>query len=328
MLSKESPLNQAGMMNQAGVMNQGRSMSPARLPGDKREISFFVSGIKHYENSYYSNSPSSFAALSLTGSACDLRCAHCDGILLRSMRDASSAERFIACVDKASDAGRSGLLISGGADRDGAVPILPRINEIAYAKEKGLKIVIHTGLIDRKTAFALKSARVDRVMFDVIASPDAIRDVYGISRTPDDYFQSMSYCTEAGLEVAPHIVVGLNYGRVDGEYEAIDMVRRAGAKILVLVILVPRHGTRMENTAPPKLSDVAEVFKYASDTLKNTSLALGCARPVSYAGELEKLAIDLGFKAIAYPHDEAIQYAEKQGLKTTFKEECCCLLSV
>ena len=309
-------------------MNPENSISRHRTEAHEEHkgvIGFAVSGIKHYENDFYKNSPSSFAALSVTGSWCGCSCAHCNRTLLPSMHDAGTAEKLRAVIDKLADSGCKGILISGGSDQNGAVPLLPAMEGIAYAKKKKLKVVVHTGLVDRETAFALKAAKADQILLDVIGSEKTIRGVYGINRTPGDFLQSMLYCREAGLELAPHLVVGLDFGRIEGEYNAVDMVRNAGAKSFVLVVLTPRRGTKMQNISPPPLAEVVKVFSYTADTLSNTRISLGCARPFEYSIELEKAAVDLGFDAIAYPHADTIQYAASIGFETFFFEECCCI---
>jgi len=290
-----------------------------------RKIGFSVSGIKHYENDFYKNNSSSFVALSVTGKRCDCNCAHCEGILLLSMQDASTTEKIINCVDKMTDAGCKGILISGGCDLNGAVPVLPCLKGIEYAKKKGLTVVVHTGLLDRETTLALKAAKVDKILLDVIGSEKTIRGVYGIDKTPKDFFQSMCHCREAGLELAPHLVVGLDFGRIEGEYKAIDMVRDIKAENFVLVVLSSRRGTKMHDIPPPPYNEVIKVFSYAADNLGNTNITLGCVRPFEYAIELEKTAIDMGFKTITYPHEETIKYAKQLGLETVFFEECCCI---
>ena len=291
----------------------------------KRAIGFAVSGIKHYENDFYKNSPSSFAALSVTGAFCECRCAHCDAKLLQSMADVEKNEKFISHVDKLVSAGCKGILVSGGSGLDGHVPLLSHIEGISYAKKKGLKVLVHSGLLDRETARALKSANVDQVLLDVIGSEKTIRCVYGIDKKPEDYFSSMLFCKEAGLEMAPHLVIGLDFGKIEGEYNAIDLIRRGEAENAVLVALVPKRGTRMADTPPPPFQEAARVLRYAAEQLKDSHLTLGCARPHSYSLELEKAAVDLGFDAVAYPHEETVSYAKGLGLKIVFFEECCSL---
>ena len=288
-------------------------------------IAFAVSGIKHYENDYYKNSPSSFAAFSVTGKKCECRCAHCDAGLLQSMADTDTPEKFISQVDKAAGSGCTGILVSGGSGPGGSVPLLPFVDGISYAKRKGLKVLVHSGLLDLKTAAALKSANVDQVLLDVIGSEKTIRSVYGIDRTPEDFLNSMLYCRNAGLEIAPHIVIGLDYGKIEGEYKAIDLVCRAEAENLVLVVLVPKRGTKMADIPPPPLNEVIDVLYYAVDNSITANIMLGCARPHVYSETLEKAAVDLGFSAIAYPHEKTVKYAKEQGLKVYFFEKCCSL---
>ena len=291
----------------------------------RRAIGFSVSGAKHYENDYYKNSPGSFGMLSVTGSRCDCRCAHCDGGILHGMMDADTVEKFVGCVDRLEARGCSGILVSGGSDIDGSTPVLSVIDGISYAKKRGLSVIVHTGLVEKKTALALKGAGADQVLMDVIGDADTIRGVYGLSKAPDDYYRSMLYCKEAGLVIAPHLVVGLDFGRVTGEFGAIDMVRAAGAEVFVLVVLSPKRGTVMQDTPPPALDDVLSVFRYASESLAGTSIMLGCMRPRRYSLELEMAAVDLGFAAIAFPHAETIRYAQGLGLRSFFYEQCCSL---
>ena len=292
----------------------------------KNTIGFAVSGIKRYENDYYINSPASFAAFSVTGAYCECRCAHCDAGLLRSMADVSTTEKSISRVDKVLNAVCTGILVSGGADSGGRVPLLPHMDGIAYAKSKGLKVLVHTGLVDQETAYALKAANVDQVLMDVIGSEKTINSVYGIDKKPEHYLNSLLYCKKADLKIAPHIVIGLDYGKIDGEYNAINLINRAEAENLVLVVLVPKRGTKMAAITPPPLMEVIKVLRYAADTCKNSKIMLGCARPHSYSTELEKAAIDLGFNAIAYPREETVRYAQELGLEAVFFEECCCLV--
>lgn len=294
----------------------------------RREIAFSVSGAKHYENEYYKNSPGSFAMLSVTGTKCDCRCAHCGGIILRGMPAAETNEKFISLVDRLTGKGCAGILVSGGSDTAGAMPVCSVIDGIVHAKKRGLKVIVHTGLVDKKTARALKEAQVDQVLTDVIGDVNTIRNVCGINKTPDDYLQSLLHCKEAELETVPHLVVGLNYGRVTGEFNAIDIIRRADAEVLVLVVLTPKRGTAMQSVKAPALDDVLSVFRYAADNFSGKGITLGCMRPHQYSPDLEKAAVDLGFAAIAYPHAETIRYARSLSIRSVFFEQCCSLVSI
>ena len=62
-----------------------------------RVIGFSVPGIKHYENDYHQNNPSSFAAFSVTGNKCSLHCSHCNGILLYVVNMYSVYAVYVVC---------------------------------------------------------------------------------------------------------------------------------------------------------------------------------------------------------------------------------------
>ena len=185
--------------------------------GFKPEIVFSVPGAKHYDNACYSNRPFSFAHLSVTGEACACRCAHCEGALLKTMIGAASPQAMRRVVDDLLKKGCRGILVSGGSDADGEVPLQPFAEAMGYAKRMGLKVLAHGGLIRRETAAVLKEAGVDQVLMDVIGDEATIREVCHLDRKPDDYLQSMLCCRDAGLNIAPHIVIGLHFGQIRGE---------------------------------------------------------------------------------------------------------------
>lgn len=291
------------------------------------EIGFSAPGVKHYDNSYYSNRPFSFAHLSVTGEACALRCAHCEGALLRTMIGTTCPEAMRRAVDKLLKKGCRGILVSGGVDPNGEVPLRPFAEAIAYAKQMGMTVLVHSGLIQRETAARLKEAGVDQVLMDVIGDKETIRQVCRLDREPGDYLQSMLSCRDAGLNIAPHIVVGLHFGQIRGERRALEMIREADPETIVLVILTPACGTAMAGIQPPVLEEAARIMATARILNPTTPITLGCARPPGrYKRRAERIAIDCGVNGIAYPDETTVDYAMSRGLKTVFSEECCSLL--
>ena len=61
---------------------------------------------------------------------------------------------------------------------------------------------------------------------------------------------------ESGLEWVPHIVAGLHYGTIRGEYEALDLIGRYNPAALVIVVITPLAGTPMANVTPPSPIEV------------------------------------------------------------------------
>ncbi len=295
--------------------------------GFKPEIGFSVPGVKHYDNHYYANRPVSFAHLSVTGEACALRCAHCEGALLKTMIGAACPEAMCRVVDRLLKKGCRGILVSGGGDSNGTVPLEPFVEAIGYAKQMGLKVLVHGGFIQRETAARLKEAGVDQVLMDVIGDENTIRQVCRLDRKPGDYLQSMLYCRDAGLHIAPHIVIGLHFGQIRGERRALEMIREADPETIVLVILTPARGTAMAGVQPPPIHEAAEIMATARILNPATPITLGCARPPGqYKRQAEMNAIDCGVNGIAYPDQTMVDYALSRGLKTVFSEECCSLL--
>ncbi|MBU1743855.1 MAG: radical SAM protein [Proteobacteria bacterium] len=291
------------------------------------EIGFFAPGAKHYDNQYYSNRPFSFAHLSVTGEACACRCAHCEGALLKTMIGAISPQAMRRVVDDLLKKGCRGILVSGGSDANGEVHLQPFAEVMGYAKRMGLKVLAHGGLIQRETAARLKEAGVDQVLMDVIGDEGTIREVCHLNRKPGDYLQSMLYCRDAGLNIAPHIVIGLHFGQIRGEERALEMIRQADPETIVLVILTPARGTAMAGIQPPAMDEVARIMATARILNPATPITLGCTRPPGkYKRRAERIAIDCGVNGIAYPDETTVDYARSQGLKTVFSEECCSLL--
>lgn len=291
------------------------------------EIWFSAPGAKHYENRYYSNHANSFVNLSVTGEKCACRCDHCDGKLLQTMIATPAPVTMRRVIDNLLDKGCRGILVSGGANAKGEVPLVPFLETMAYASQMGLKVLVHSGLINRETARGLKEAGVDQVLLDVIGDPETIRQVYHLNQQPDDYLRAMLFCREAGLNIAPHVVIGLHYGQIRGEKRALEMIRQAKPETIVLVILTPACGTVMEAIQPPPIEEVSEIIAATRVLNPSTPITLGCARPPGqYKRQVEIKAVDGGVNGMAYPDETTIAYARGKGLKTIFSEECCSLI--
>lgn len=290
-------------------------------------IWFSAPGAKHYENQYYSNHDNSFVNLSVTGETCACRCDHCDGKLLQTMIGVPTPITMRRVIDNLIDKGCRGILVSGGANAHGEVPLLPFLETMAYASQMGLKVLVHSGLIKRETARGLKEAGVDQVLLDVIGDPETIRQVYHLNQQPEDYLRAMLFCREVDLNIAPHVVMGLHYGQIRGERRALEMIRQAEPETVILVVLTPACGTTMAAVQPPSVAEVAEIMASARVINPYTPISLGCSRPPGqYKRQVEILAVDCGVNGIAYPDEATVLYAQNKGLQTMFSEECCSLI--
>lgn len=290
------------------------------------EIVFAVPGAKRYETEYYSNTPHRFASISLTGRWCALGCEHCRGQLLAGMLPATTPKALLALGQRLIEQGCEGALISGGADENGAVPLKSHLPAIARLKEWGLRIIVHTGLLERETAEGLKAAGVDQVLVDIVGDATTIRQVLHLDRPPEDYAATLALLRELEIPVAPHVVVGLHFGQLRGELAALEMIRLVEAVVVVLVVLRPLPHTPMADVPavdPQAVGRLAAVARLLNPTIP---LTLGCARPAGPVRiEIERQAILAGVNSIAYPDPATVRLAGELGLSISFVESCCTL---
>jgi uncharacterized radical SAM superfamily protein len=285
---------------------------------------FYAPGLRRYRTSEYAPAAGRFVSISVTGVSCALACDHCDAKVLEGMRPLEGANLFDLCAEVAARGAR-GVLVSGGCDRQGRVPLLRHVPDLVRARrELGLAIRVHPGLADEATAAALGRVGLDGAMLDVLGAEDTIREVYHLDVPVEEYERALGRLERHGVPLVPHIVLGLHYGKLLGEWTALEMIARHPPKLLVLVVLMPLYGTVMAATAPPPVGEIGEFFLTARRTLGDTPIALGCARPLGpVKKEIDRLAVDAGLTGIAYPAEGIVAYAEARGLTPVFHDACC-----
>jgi hypothetical protein len=291
-------------------------------------IELYASGLKRWQSSEWApTSARRFLPVSLTGTACALRCDHCATRMLEGMVTLGARRDLFATARELREHGTEGLLVSGGSGRTGAVPLEPHLGAIRRIREElGMRVVAHCGVATPQLAAGLADAGVDGVMLDIIGSRETIREVYHLDLTPADFERSLALLAERGLRVIPHIVLGLHWGRLIGEWEALEMIARQPVSALVLVVLAPLTGTPMARVAPPPLEDLSDFFALARARLPGTPVNLGCGRPPGqFKVALDRAAVDHGLNGIAYPAEGIVSYARERGLEPAFHEHCCSL---
>lgn len=290
-------------------------------------IHFHAPGLRQYETSEYRPEETArFVAISVTGSACALACDHCQMRVLQGMLPLPRREGglFDLCAELAAQ-GVRGVLVSGGCDRHGRVPLQPHMADLLRVRrELGMVIRVHTGLLDAETAAGLGQVDVDGAMIDIIGADATIRQVYHLDATVADYERSLALLDRHQIPAVPHIILGLHYGRFLGEYAALEMVARHRLRLLVLVVLMPLYGTPMAGVNPPSAEEIGALFRYARSRLPNTPIMLGCARPLGpLKATIDRLAVDAGLNGIAYPAEGIVGYARARGLVPRFHDACC-----
>lgn len=289
-------------------------------------IYFYAPSLKRYETSEFKNSSEpQLVPISVTGDNCALNCDHCKAEILKSMHHAKTGEELLKLGEYLSGKGTKGLLISGGSNRNGIVPLHEFIPAIKSLKERyGFKILVHTGLVDEDLARELSF--IDLAMLDIIGSEETIKQVYHLDAKVGDFENSLRYLCENNINVAPHVVIGLHYGKIKGERKALEIISRFQISSLVLVGLLPLPDTPMEGTEAPSPEDMAKIFTLSRLSFPNTPILLGCERSFDERIKTEKLAIQAGLNGIAYPSDGTVSFAKNLGLMPRFSELCCSLI--
>jgi lipoyl synthase len=292
------------------------------------ELTFSFPGTVSYHDNTLPLQKNRFSAISVTGSHCDLRCGHCKGKLLESMIPAENPQTFLQVAERLRLDGAHGILVSGGADQSGEVPLRKFIPSIRELKEKApqFKVIAHTGLVRREIAQELKEAGVDQILIDVIGDDDTIRNVYHLNKRVEDYEETLWTLKEMGHRLAPHIIIGHHFGELRGEWRALEMVTRVGVETIVLVILKALHASGKNHFKVPAPKETSRISAIARILNPDIPIRMGCIRPAHpWKAEMEKGFIDSGVNTIAYPLQGTVEYAKEIGLKTKFVEMCCSL---
>ena len=296
-----------------------------QFPGVTDRIRFYAPSFTYYSTSYYRSSPTDFPTISVTGSGCSLNCKHCGGLVLETMHPVKSSEELFELCARLKKNGAQGCLISGGCLPDGSVPISKFIDAVSKVKrDLGMTVLVHTGIIDETDAKMLAGVKVDSALIDIIGSDNTIREIYRLNVTVEDYSRSLKALQDSGIPFVPHVIVGLHYGKLEGEYHALRMIRDCKPSALVVIAFMPIRGTEMERVKPPEPAEIAKVVACARLMFPHTPIALGCMRPKGeHRVQTDILAVKAGVDAIAFPTEEAINFARLHGRTAAFSPMCC-----
>jgi uncharacterized radical SAM superfamily protein len=305
-----------------------KSLSTARSISWKnfgKKIRFYAPSFIHYKTSHFHSVPDAFPTVSITGSSCALKCQHCGGKVLNTMISAPTPEELVNVCVGLQEKGALGCLISGGCLPDGSIPFNKFIDAIARVKQgTGLTVIVHTGVIDLSTATRLRKAGIDAALIDVIGSDETIREIYQLDVKVDDYRSSLEALRKVGIPTVPHVLVGLHYGKIKGEFQALKIISEYTPSAVIIIALMPIRGTPMENLDPPTPENITNVLITARLMMPKTPIVLGCMRPKGeHRIRTDALALEAGVNAIAFPTEEAIHLAESMGLEITFSSLCC-----
>ena len=268
----------------------------------------------------------SFPAFSVTAGACALDCDHCQAKILEPMLPATSPEMLESKVRELVAAqDLQGFLLSGGSNRRNEIKYERYLPVVERLKRDfpHLKVAVHSALLDPPRAQALASAGVDTVMMDVIGARQTIKEVYHLERPVEDFEATLGALCATSMEVVPHIVIGLHYGRLLGEADALDIVSRHAVHSLVLVVIMPFYA-KPGTFATPHTSEVGRIFLQARERLRDKPVLLGCARPPGMHRRVtDAYAVMAGLDGIAFPAEGTLQVAQAIGRPAVQEHACC-----
>lgn len=292
-----------------------------------RTIRFSTPTFKAYSSCELSGcGKNAFPAFSITAGACGLMCDHCQAKILDPMIPATSPAMLDRKVrEMIGSQDLQGFLLSGGSNRHNEIPYERYYPVIESLKRDHphLRIAIHSALLSAERARGMEAAGVDTAMMDVIGAQETIHDVYHLDRPVADFEATLAALCATKMQVVPHIVIGLHYGRILGEANALDIVSRHRVHSLVLVVIMPFYA-KPGTFETPKTSDIGRIFLEARRRIPDREVLLGCARPPGMHRRVtDAYAIAAGLDGIAFPADGALAVAEAIGRPAVQEHACC-----
>ncbi len=239
-----------------------------------------------------------FVEVSISGHKCPLNCPMCRGKWLRGMKSVKSPEELVLLTKQLRKQGVKGILVSGGLDRRGKLPIRPFELALREIKKIGLFVSVHTGVVGPEEAYVLSRAGIDLADYELILDGNAIYRSKGLHLRPEDFIRGMELLLENGIEVVPHVTVGLP-GSSNGWIKlASDIIGELEIRRSVVLAFIPTPGTPLEKEDGPKIEDIVESVCIMK---RSSHVSLGCMRPPWLK---EKLDIELlgVVDRIANPH--------------------------
>ncbi len=260
-----------------------------------------------------------YPAVSITGPVCPLNCDLCRGRYLRGMITPRPGEGVYDLAKRLREEGARGLLISGGSDARGRLPIYGMLDEVKQIKDDlGLHLSVHSGIVDRTLASKLRQAGFDSVDYDLPPGEAAAR-LRGLAYR--DFLDGLYALLEAGPpHVVPHVMLGLPGVRLEDEVEVLSEVASLGLSTLVLLVFIPTEGTPFESMPPPDSSRVLPAIRHARRVFGG-EISLGCMRPPLLKRKLDPVVLEEGLvDRIAVPRPAEVERRDLDALAA-----CCAI---
>jgi uncharacterized radical SAM superfamily protein len=294
-----------------------------------RSIRFHNPGFKSCQTTELGGcNPHSWPAVSITGGHCQLQCEHCQAKILEPMLPATTPDALWRLVNDQIERGAQGMLLTGGSDHRNEIhyqPFWPVVQRLK-AHYPWFEIACHTALVDDDNAQRMADAGVDVAMMDIIGARDTIRRVYHLKREVADFADSLASLCRTAMRVVPHIVLGLHFGKLLGEWQALEIIQQHPVDAVVLVTVMPHFAGRRFQSQALDASTIGRFVQHARQQLPAVPLSLGCARPAGpIKTEIDIYAVLAGVDRIAHPSEGIVQLSRQIGREVMVSQACCSL---
>ncbi|MDD5092595.1 MAG: hypothetical protein PHQ23_16985 [Candidatus Wallbacteria bacterium] len=245
--------------------------------------------------------------VSMTGTQCELQCGLCHGHYLESMKPWNNGYPVLN--------GCSSVLLSGGFRRDGSL-VLPNPERIAAIAESGVKINIHLGFYRpfEQDILLKLCPHISTVSFNFMPDSGAL-SVIAPHFSPDSYLDSYAHYLDLGLNIAPHVLLGL--AEPANELLIAEKLKPFSPKKVVLLVLIPGKGQK-----PRPAGDVIDSVRAFRKTLPAAQLIMGCMRPGgAWRDEFDSLLEETGVNMVVNPHPLTVSTMTV----TSETDQCCAL---
>ena len=276
------------------------------------------------------NPTNKFPAISITGSECALQCEHCNKKYLKGMKQILESKDLESFLLELSRRKGVGALISGGSELNGSVPLLNFLDTIKKVKkETNLIINAHTGLLNKETAKKLTEANVDIVSFDINMDEEVVKNIYHMDIELNEYKRAIDLLKKYGLNIVPHICIGLHYGRLNKELDTLKFIKETliSPSLIVVIALIPPKNSKVKFDTPLP-EDIAKIIAMIRFIFPKSEISLGCMRPRgNLKAEIEKFAWQAGITRIELPSRDTLKWLRKQNSNIQFKffSACCAI---
>ncbi|MGC8619502.1 MAG: radical SAM protein [Thermoplasmata archaeon] len=264
-----------------------------------------------------------FPSVSITGTYCALNCKHCSRHYLQGMIPAIDENTLYNMAKRIYENGGKGFLLSGGSDLNGKLP-LKKFKDVVKKIKRDFPLILnaHTGILDESDIYILEEMGIDNISFDAVISDEIIKNVFGLSKNSEDYKKSLLLLDRSKMAYTPHIIIGLNFGKISYEYETINFLKELNNfKKVIFLVLIPTKGTPMENVKLPEVENIISVIDYSMKKIGKDHV-IGCMRPRNLKN-FEIMAVDLGIKGITVPTPSTLEYAKSKGYQIIRENICC-----